>query len=291
MLWSDIEKSFNRALWLSFSKRKIALTFPILVLCGIFLVFCRAIALEAGNWIALSAGFLPIFLSSGVLLGLGVILIRMYDSEVKHVSFHLKKWLVTSSDLLIGTSYLSVPSVLAYLCLWIVLGIFFLLKEIPLIGDFFSVVLSFAPFLILFSSLLLCVFNLGLLFFVTPVASLQSARNISLAKKVLDLLKMRTFSALILFILGIVPVAIVTLLLTTAAALTNLSFSVAERSLSVALEWFFIMLPFSAVLTPAVIFFFNFAAESHRLLQGNLAKAASPLSPLEKREEKQQQPR
>ncbi|MES2123025.1 MAG: hypothetical protein V4492_09700, partial [Chlamydiota bacterium] len=38
------------------------------------------------------------------------------------------------------------------------------------------------------------------------------------------------------------------------------------RIVALSLQWFFIMLPFSALLTPALIFFFNFAAESHVLM-------------------------
>jgi hypothetical protein len=61
-----------------------------------------------------------------------------------------------------------------------------------------------------------------------------------------------------------------------AAVLTGVNFLVGSRSLSVALEWFFIMLPFAAIVSPVVVFFFNFAAESYQLLQGTL----SPMHPI-----------
>lgn len=266
MTWMEVERAFQRAVFFSFSRKKILLTFPILVLCGILVVFCRAIAYEASDWIALSLTFLPILLSSGILLALGVLLARIHYHEVKHLSLSFRRLIGGSIDLIVGTSYLALPPILAYLFLWIFLGLFFLLKEIPGIGDFFSVVFSFGPFLLIFGSLLLCLLNLGLLFFVAPAAALQSLKRISLAKRVFDLLSVRLFSGLALFFIALVPIALIVGLLSIAALLTNVSFSISERSLCVALEWFFIMLPFSALLTPAVIFFFNFAAESHQLL-------------------------
>jgi len=243
------------------------LTFPVLVLCGILTVFCRALAHDASDWIAMSLAFLPILLSSGILLALGVLLIRIHIHEVKHLSLDFKRLIAGSLDLIMGTSYLSIPPLLAYLFLWMTLGFFFLLKEIPGIGNFFSVVLAFGPFLLIFGSLLLCLFNLGLLFFVAPAAAFQPFKRISLAKRVLGGFQGRLLSSIALFILALVPIGFVAGLLSLSALLTNVSFLIAEQSLSVALEWFFIMLPFCAILTPAVIFFFNFAAESYQILQ------------------------
>ncbi|MBI3509005.1 MAG: hypothetical protein HY069_05185 [Chlamydiia bacterium] len=267
MMWHSIEKAFNRAVFYSFSKKKIALTFPVLVLCGVFFVFCKALAHDSGDWISLSMLFLPILLSSGVLLALGVLLVRLYIHESRQLSLGLKRLIGGSLDLMLGTSYLSIPPILVYLCLWIVMGIFFLLQEIPGIGPFFSVVFSFAPFLLIFAALLLCFINLGLLFFVAPAAALHPLKRVSLVKRVFHNFSKKLFSSLILFCIALIPIAIVGGLLYFAAELTHLRFLVAEQSLGVALEWFFIMLPFAAFLSPATIFFFQFAAESYQLLQ------------------------
>lgn len=269
MHWSELEKGFNRAALLSISKRKLALAFPALLLCGILSVFCRAVAYEASGWVVMSLAFLPILLSSGVLLALGVLLVRLHHHEAKQLSLDFKKLIGSSTDLIIGTSYLAILPVLAYLFLWILLGVFFLLREIPLVGNFFSVIFSFGPFLLIFGSLFLCLLNLGLLFFVAPAAALQSLQKAPLAKRVFEVLSRRLFSSLILFLIGLIPIGIVGGILSLAAILTNVNFSIAERSLLVALEWFFIMLPFSAILSPVVVFFFNFAAESYQILQGS----------------------
>lgn len=268
MIWTDIEKAFNRAVFLSFSKKKIALVFPVLVLCGVLIVFCRAAAFDASGWLAMSFLFLPILFSSGILLGLGVLLIRIHHHEAKRLKLGLRELLAASMDLIIGTSYLSMLPVLVYLCLWILMGVFLLLQGIPGIGYFFSVVFSFSPFLLIFGSFLLCLFNLALLFFVAPAAALHSLKTVSLAKKVFEAVQRRLFSSLCFFLIAFFPLALVGALLSIAAKVTDLNFLVGDRSLSVALEWFFIMLPCCAILTPFVIFFFNFSAESYQLLQG-----------------------
>lgn len=268
MNWADVEKSFSRAVAFSFSKKKMMLTFPVLVLCGILVVFCRAVAFEASDWIAMSLAFLPILLSSGVLLALGVLLIRIHIHEVKQLHLGFRRLIAGSVDLIMGTSYLAIPPILAYLLLWIALGLFFLLREIPGIGDFFSVVLAFGPFLLIFGSLLLCLFNLGLLFFVAPAAAFQPFKRTSLAKRVVGLFQGRILSSISLFLLALAPILLVVGLLTLSALLAD---AAPEKPLSVAMSWFFVMVPFAAVLTPAVIFFFNFAAESYQLLHPKTA--------------------
>lgn len=267
MIWTDVERAFSRAVLLSLSRKKIMLTFPALVLCGILTVFCRAIAFEASDWIAISLAFLPILLSSSILLALGVLLIRIHIHEVRGLSLDFKRLIPGSIDLILGTSYLSIPPILAYLFLWMAMGFFFLLKEIPGIGAFFSVVFAFGPFLLIFGSLLLCLFSLGLLFFVAPAAAQQSFKRSSFAKQLFGFFQGNILGSITLFLLALVPLGLVTGLLSIAALLTNVSFLSMNNSLTVALEWFFIMLPFCAILTPAVIFFFNFAAESFQLLQ------------------------
>lgn len=242
------------------------LAFPVLILCGILTVFCRAVAYDASPWIVMSLTFLPILLSSGILLALGVLLIRIHIHEVKGLRLSFRRLITGSLDLILGTSYLSIPPVLVYLLLWMVLGIFFLFGEIPGIGDFFSIIFAFGPFLLIFGSLLLCLLNLGLLFFVAPAAAFQPFKRISLTRRVLAAFQGRLLSSLALLLLALVPIALLAGLLSLSALLTNVHLTF-ERSLSVAFEWFFIMIPFCALLTPAVIFFFNFAAESYQLLQ------------------------
>jgi hypothetical protein len=265
-LISDLENAFNRAFFLSFTKKKLFLVFPVLVLCGILIVFCRSIAFYSGGWIAMSMIFLPIFLSSGILLALGVLVIRIYYHEVKKLKVSYKKIVGASWELIIGTSYLSLPVILVYLLLWIVMGIFLLLKEIPYVGSSVGVLLSFAPFLIILISILLCLMNVGLLFFVTPAVGLKTLKKRHMAKHVFKAIRQNLFSHLLYFIVALLPIAIVVGILSLAAVITGHSYFDSDNIISVSLGWFFIMLPFCAILTPTVIFFFNFAAEAYNNL-------------------------
>lgn len=273
MTWLELEKCFNRALAYSFSKKKVLLVFPVLFLCGLLAIFCRALAFDASEWIAMSLGFLPILLSAGLLLSLGVLLVRIHHHEVKMLTLPMRRLFSGSVHVILGTLYLSLPPILVYLMLWVVLGIFSLLCEIPGIGDFFRVVLSFAPFLLILGSLLLCMFNLALLFFVAPAVATESVKRTGIAERVVHVLKGQVFTGIVLFLVALLPLLFVVGLLCFAAMLTNANFLNAEQCLSVALQWFFIMVPFSALLTPAVLFFFNFAAESYWLLQTKVTKA------------------
>ncbi|QVL57275.1 MAG: hypothetical protein KFB93_07800 [Simkaniaceae bacterium] len=267
MTFQEIEFIFNRALRFSFTKKKFLFMFPILVICGLMLVFCRALAVNAGEWVVLSLTFLPVFLSSGLLLAAGVVLARVYHHEVKMVPLSFKKILRQSWELLIGVSYLTFPLLLAYLLLWMMMGIFYLLKEIPALGDVLGVVLAFGPFLLVLGSLILSFFNLFLLFFATPHIALNSRLKLKLAEEVYFRFKENLFSNLALFLLGLIPLLLGVGILSLAAFLTGINFLVKAETLTIALQWFFIMIPFCAMLTPGILFFFNFAVESYALMQ------------------------
>ncbi|HSX13161.1 MAG TPA: hypothetical protein VLE96_01915 [Chlamydiales bacterium] len=263
----ELEKAFQRAIVYSLSWKRLLITFPVLLLCGILILFCQVLSLHATSWIQLCLGFLPIFIISGLLLALGVILTKIYAFEIKNMALNVRRLLASSMDLIIGISYLALPSLLVFIVCWIILGVFYLLKVIPGIGAFFSVVFAFGPFLLIFVSMLLVVFNLALLFFIAPSATILTVRKGSIAKKMAELLKTQILRAAKLFLLGMVPTAILFAMLYFSAHLTNTSFFVSENGLMVAMEWFFMMIPFAALMSPAVVFFFNFAAESYLLLQ------------------------
>ncbi|MCB1073045.1 MAG: hypothetical protein KDK96_08105 [Chlamydiia bacterium] len=267
MTFQEIEFIFNRALRFSFSKKKLLFMFPVLVICGLMLVFCRALAVNAGQWIVLSLTFLPIFLSSGLLLAAGVVLARVYHHEVKMIPLSFKKILSQSWELLIGVSYLTFPLLLAYLFLWMVMGVFYLLKEIPALGDVLGVILAFGPFLLVLGSLILSFFNLFLLFFATPHIALKSRLKLKLAEEVYFRFKENLFSNLALFILGLIPLLLAVGILSLAAFLTGVNFFIKAETLTIALQWFFVMIPFCGLLTPGILFFFNFAVESYAIMQ------------------------
>lgn len=266
MLWKEIELIFNRAIRFSFSRRKMFFLFPILAVCGLLVVFCRALGVGASEWVSLSLTFLPIFLCSSVLLATGVVLSRVYYQEAKQLKVSYLDIVSQTWELLIGVSYLTVPLILAYLLLWMMMGVFYLLREIPGFGQFLHVILAFGPFLLVLGSLILTGINLLLLFFVTPHVSFSSVSRLKLVEEVLQRLNAYPLMNILLFLIAVIPLGFMGGLLSLAASLTGASFLMGTHTLAVAMQWFFIMIPFAALLAPGVVFFFNFSVESYVLL-------------------------
>ena len=262
---SDIQSSFNRALSLTFCKKKLLLVFFVLAMCGLMVVFFRGAALNADHWILMCLSFLPFFLCAGVLLSMGIFLIRIYHDEIKEKVVSYSETLNKSWELIIGASYISIPIILSYLLLWILLGFFILLLKTPIIGDFFSVILALGPFLINLACLVLCLLNISLLFFITPIIALKGLNRLYLTEHLITRLKQDVFTQVILVFFALLPLIGISVLLFCAVILTGPICPSCENPLNNVLQWFFIMLPFTALLSPAVVFFFNFAAEAHVL--------------------------
>lgn len=263
----DIQRIFNRAFVLAFSAKKLLLVSIILAFCGLLVVFFRGLALHASNWVTMSLTFIPIFLCAGVLLSAGILLTRIYHDEVKHHEAKYRQVLAKSWEVIVGASYFAIPIVLSYLLLWMTLGIFILLKEIPGIGTFFGAILAFAPFLLNLASLLLCLFALAALFLITPVVALRGVNRIQLAQLLTRRLKSDLFSNLLLALVAILPLFLFVIVLSFAAFLTETIFDDKGSSIYTIIYSFFVMIPFAAILSPAVIFFFNFATEAHILMK------------------------
>lgn len=267
MTLADIQKIFNRALAFTFVQRKLLVTTLILALCGILVVFFRGLSLAAaGKWVTMSLIFLPFFLSAGVLLATGIFFIRIYHDEVKEKEVSYIDTLNKSWEIILGASYFAVPIILVYLMLWMLLGIFTLFTEIPLIGDFFAVILVLGPFLINLGSLLLCILSLTLLFFGAPIIALKGLNRVQVAQTLTKRLKKDLFSNLVLAIVAVLPLLSVMGLLIWTSALTDIVYITYDKPIYNVMQWFFIMIPFAVFLAPAIIFFFNFAAESHVLM-------------------------
>lgn len=273
MSLDDVRLIFNRALAHTFSKKKLFFVFAVLILCGVLVVFFRGLAINANYWIILSLTFLPIFLCTGILLSTGIVLVRMYHDEIKKKPVSFKNIFSKSWEIVIGASYFSIPIILSYLLLWMMLGIFVLLKEIPGIGEFFSVILSFGPFLINLGTLVLCLLNISMLFFITPIVALKGLNRLQVSQILVKRLQGDVFSNLFLATIAVLPLLCLIGLLILSAFMTGAICSTCENPLHTVLQWFFMMIPFTAILTPAVIFFFNFAAEAHVLLVKNTRTA------------------
>jgi hypothetical protein len=269
---SDVQFIFNRALSLTFNKKKILLVFAVLALCGVMVVFFRGMSINAGQWILMSLSFLPVFLCTGMLLSIGILLIRVYHDEIKQKPVSYGNILSKSWEIIIGSTYFSIPIILSYLMLWMLLGIFVLLKQIPAIGEFFGVIFAFGPFLLNLGSLVLCVLNVSMLFFLAPAIALNGLNRIRISQVIVERLQQDVFSNLFLAFIAAMPLIIFAGLLTAAAFLTGAVCYACQDPLHTVIQWFFIMVPFTAILSPAFVFFFNFAAEAHVLLRRKAIK-------------------
>lgn len=272
MTLSDIQFAFNRASSLSYSPIKLLVAFAMLALCGLLVVFFRGLAIGASEWTLMSLTFLPFFLCAGLLLSTGILLIRIYHDEIKQKAVDYRAIFFKSWELMVGAFYFSIPIILSYLLLWICLGIFVLLLQTPGIGEILGVLLSFAPFLLNLGILVLCLLNVTMLFLVTPIVALKGLNRTRLTQLLSIRLKGDVFSNLVLGILALLPLMIIGGLLVLAAFLTGSVCTICENPLHNVLQWFFIMIPFTALLSPAVVFFFNFAAEAHVLFCKNSKK-------------------
>ena len=266
-MWQEIEQAFNRALSFALTRKKFFLIFPTLLICGIAIVFCHMLWVEANPWVRASLAFVPGFLLVAFFLAVAVPLIRLYHDEVKHKSISVNQTLNRSWSLMGSVSSIILPIVTVYLALWFVLGLFYLIKNLPVMGEALAGILSFGPFLLIAGSLVLCLISFALLFFLTPVVALKSTMSWDLAEEVLKQIGKEPFLHIILLLIGVFPMIIVVALLTLAAALTGMTYFITERTWAIALQWFVIMIPFGALISPAVLFFFNFAGESFVILQ------------------------
>jgi len=268
MTLHDIQQIFNRAWQLTFCKKKLLVVSVILALCGLLVVFFRGIAIHASQWIGLSLTFIPLFLCSGVLLSTGIFLVRVYHDEVKNKEVLYSEIFGKSWEILTAASYFAIPIILCYLVLWMTLGVFVLLKEIPAIGDFFAAILAFAPFLLNLCTLGLSLVSLLLLYFLAPLMALKSSNRLQLTTLLVKRLQSNQFYNLLLGVIAVFPLLFCLSILSIAAFLTDSVFQIiSEKPFYLILQSFFIMVPFVVLLSPAVVFFFNFATESHLLMR------------------------
>lgn len=267
MFFKELEHLFERAARFIFSKAKLLITAITLTLLGVLVICSMGLSFHAGEWVTLSLAFLPIFLATSVLAALGVLLIRSYHDEVKNKEVDMKKIIRSSSDCLGTSSHFFLPVILTYLLLWVILGFFFLLKQLPIIGSVFGVIFAFAPFLLILGSLLLSIISIFLLFTATPVMALKSLSGERLFQYMYEQLFTQIFLRIVLCLISLLPMLTTACLLWLAAKITAVVYVVQDQSLEMILQWFFIMIPFAAILSPAVIFFFNMAAETHSIIQ------------------------
>lgn len=278
MLSDEIKRRFQRALLLSWTEKKWAIAFAGLFFVSILMTFASAIGHHAGPWLGSSLRILAFLLGLGLLMPLAVLISKVYQREVKSEVVNYKEILLSSGETLLGTAYFSVPVVLAFFAIWMVLGLFKLLTAIPTLGPIIKVVLSFVPFLLNLGVVVLCTLALLGLFFVVPAVATEKGKTVDTLKTVWWRFLRDVPTHLMLFAVGVVPLILVLALLGSAAWLTAvMSGPLGHNHVFHLVHRFFVMIPFMALLAPAVAFFFNFALEAQRLGKLAVQKEGSQL--------------
>lgn len=269
---SDIKFIFNRAWSKTFNRKKLLLMFTVLLLCGLLVVFFHGLSSGVGSWMRKSLIFMPFFLCAGVMLSTGIMLIRIYHDEVKEKQVSYRQVFSKSWEIVIGSSYFSIPIILCYLFLWTFLGVFIFFEQAPYVGPFFSVILAFGPFLLNLAALILCISNVAMLFFVAPTIALKGLNGQKISQSLTSKFNNDVFSCVLLGLIAILPIVIVTLILMLAGFMSGPAHIPTQIPLFSTLRWFILMIPFVAALSPTLIFFFNFSAEAHVLLMKEVKK-------------------
>jgi hypothetical protein len=262
---TDISFIFNRALSKTIERRKLLLVFVVSLLCGLLVVFFKGVASGAGTWMKKSLIFFPFFLCAGVMLSTGIMLIRIYHDEIKQKNVSYLEVLSKSWEIIIGASYFSIPFILCYLLLWMLMGVFLLFEQVPFIGPVFSVILAFGPFLLNLGSVILCIFNVALLFYAAPALALKGLSSVWVSKSIIKKFQCDVFGSILLALIAVIPIAALLGILSIVGLMSDPSLVVVSKPLFSTMRWIFIMIPFVAFLTPAIVFFFNFSAEAHVL--------------------------
>lgn len=266
MTLKDIQNMFNRALYHTFDVRKLLMTFTVLLLCGLLFLFCRGLMPQAGKWVVSSLTFMPFFLSIALVLPAGSLLTRMYHMEVKQQGFEFKSLFARSWQLVIGASYFSIPFILGYLLLWTLLGFFMLFAAIPYLGSFLSVLLAFVPYILQLGTLLLAIASVGMLFFFTPLIALTGIQRLEIVQLLIRRIRTDPFLNIFLFVTALIPFVVVTFLLCTTWQMTVPLITEEKDTFLQLFQGGVVSIPSAILLAPTMVFFFNFAAESHALM-------------------------
>jgi len=239
---SALDKSF------SFKKLNLFVTNIILLFCLLIYLFFQNLVVE-NLWMKMVLFYLPLFLVNTLLYSLGVFLhvSKEKDDNGKRI------WIKTSKKLSKSLHLPLVPIVL-FLGVWIVLGVFYLLQAIPVLGFFFDVFLAFVPFLLAFFTSILLVYQLLLLFyFVTPIDEKRRGWVMATVNKI----KKTPVQALFYPFIGLLP--FIGFLLLTRLSLTFVPSPTFLNPLYITVRSFFLSLPVVLLGSVFVLGFFQFS--------------------------------
>ncbi len=262
-----MKEPFNRALKQSFCWSKWIGCSVSIVVIGLIFLFFGTLAASSAGWLKATLGLLPLFLSVGLFCSLGVILVKLYDDELQRKKSTLLSVAKDSLQLLLGTSYITIPLFVLFIVLWIFLGLYQLLSYTPLFGSFIGVTLSFVPFLIYVALFLILAISVITLFYLVPPVAINGWEGREIIKQKLTEILVDPFNHGKYLLIALIPPTISLFILLWSARMAKLHFKEVEIDLF-AVQWVIVLIPFAALLAPSVLFFFNFAHEIYSRNRG-----------------------
>ncbi|MEZ5314836.1 MAG: hypothetical protein R3E91_01290 [Chlamydiales bacterium] len=260
MTLKEVVNIFNRSLAHIFVLKKILFFSIFLFISGSILLFSQNFITCSTAWFKLLIQYVPLYLAIGCTMIGGIFLIRIYDKELKEKDGQILKMVLKESDGVVQVLYLILNLLVIFLLFWLLIGIFLFLKAIPYLGPFFGIFLAFIPFLLNFGILLLFVVAFLSLFFLTPyLAKSEKFDRFSLQKR----LKKNGFLNFLLLGIGSFPFWITWLFAKQALLMTFDLYVHGATHMTMMLQGFFILVPFTLILTPTLIFLFHFSYESY----------------------------
>lgn len=183
----------------SFSKPKLLVTNFFLVLCLIVYLFFQNLSSDS-LWMKIICFYTPLFLINALLYCMGIFL-----SVIQEEKENGKRIWVKASKKIGASLHLSLLPILLFLGIWLLLGVFYLLQSIPVLGFFFDVFLAFIPFLLGFFTVILLSYQLLLLFyFIKPIEEKRRGWVRATAFKI----KKAPIEALFYPIMGFIPIGV-----------------------------------------------------------------------------------
>ncbi|NDE62903.1 MAG: hypothetical protein EB053_00940 [Chlamydiae bacterium] len=253
----ELDEMLKRAYHASLTREKIFLTYPVLLLASLIIVFTFAILHQAHDWIIFGAICVPIYLTFGLLGSLAVFIHRIYYHELRGETVNYKDILKASFNRMLNGVFLALPLILAHVGLWLLMGLFYLIQGIPYFGPVFAVVFAMLPFAFMMAMGLIPLIALIVLFYGSSFFAFDLSFDLSHFKE-------RPSLVMGHFVIAILPLLLGTFFLGLIYWLTMNLFGVENNVVAISLQRLFLLLPFSFYLTPFVLFFFHFGLESYR---------------------------
>lgn len=262
MLLQEIEEAFYRSWSCVLSKNKICASFFILFLCSCLVMAYQIFSLFLYSWMLSYVALFFISVCVALLFFLGIVLSRMHGCDRNRIEINFRRSCSAFSEVAFLIIYLITPIFFFCVLCRILLGSFWLLTEIPIIGPFAEVICGFIPFVLIFYIFCMGIFILVSLFYVTPHIALKTENKIDLPREMWMRWKCHLFVNILFFIISISPFLCFSAILLYAFFVTETIYLSPHAFFAFVLQKFFIMIPFALFLTPCIIFFFHFSTES-----------------------------